>query len=369
MKTFEVLTMLNLAGLRPPGTLTLAITGACNLECAHCWVRAGEATSHAHVPMQTLCRLAEEFAAIGGEGIRITGGEPLCHPHWLDILQHSCSLGFKEVILQTNAMLINNEHLVALRKLDFPGLSIQVSMDGVTEQTHDLVRGKDTYNEALFGIMKLVHGGLARRVSIFFTEMRHNLHEIPRLLDFADKIGINSVTTGAMVLCGRASESLLLSPPDPEQYLSLLERYDSDFQFRELYKKIGSVSALEWRAGDTVRQDCCSFIHNPYLTPSGRLYPCLLCHTDEYSVTGVFEKGLADAFAEGIPIWSSLHSISRKRSEALPECLDCPGKSFCAGGCMGRAWGSCGELLATDDRCAARRAIYQQTLTTSLPAI
>jgi hypothetical protein len=122
--------------------------------------------------------------------------------------------------------------------------------------------------------------------------MRHNLHEIPRLLDFADKIGINSVSTGAMVLCGRASESLLLSPPDPEQYLSLLERYDSDFQFRELYKKIGSVSALEWRAGDTVRQDCCSFIHNPYLTPSGRLYPCLLCHTDEYSVTGVFEKVL-----------------------------------------------------------------------------
>lgn len=361
MKTSEVLNQLDLAGLRPPGILTLAITGACNLMCAHCWVSAGEKTSHKHVPLETLRRLVEEFAAIGGEGIRITGGEPLCHPHWLDILQYSCSMGFKRVILQTNAMLFNNEHLVALRKLDFPGLTIQVSMDGVTEKTHDLVRGKYTYNEVLSGIMKLVHGGLARRVSIFFTEMRHNLHEIPRLLDFAEKIGINSVSTGAMVLCGRASETLLLSPPAPEQYLSLLEHYDSDFNFRELYRKIGTVSALEWRTNDTVRQDCCIFISNPYVTPSGRLYPCLLCHVDEFSVTEVFGKGLADAFAEGVPLWSSLLHTSRNRAEALPECLDCPGNSLCAGGCMGRAWGSCGDLLATDDRCAARRSIYKQT--------
>jgi radical SAM protein with 4Fe4S-binding SPASM domain len=360
MTPSEALQKLDLAGLRPPGILTLSITGACNLKCCHCWVSAGEATSHAHVPLRTIRRIVKDFAAIGGEGLRITGGEPLSHPHWLDILKFSRSLRFKTIILQTNAMLIRDEHLEPLRELDFPGFTIQISLDGVTARTHDLVRGKGAYRGAMQGIEKLVQEGLGQRISIFFTEMRHNLGEIPELLDFADRMGFGSVSTGSLVLCGRASETSLVAPPKMEQYMSLLERYDRDDHFRELYRKLGTVAALEWRAGDAVRQECCTFIENPYLTPSGRLYPCLLCHADDYSVTGVFEKGLAAALAEGAPLWSSLLRISRSRADEIPECRDCPGKPFCAGGCMGRAWGSCGNLLAVDDRCETRRAIYQQ---------
>jgi radical SAM protein with 4Fe4S-binding SPASM domain len=359
MTPSELLQQMDLAGLRPPGTLTLAITGSCNLACSHCWVRAGEVSSLAHVPLRTLRQLLEEFAAIGGEGVRITGGEPLCHPHWLDILHCSCSLGFKTVALQTNAMLLGDEHVAALGEMDSPGLSIQISLDGATARTHDMVRGEGGFNGALRGIARLVQGGLAGRVSIFFTEMRHNIGEIPDLLDLADGMCIGSVVTGAMVQCGRASEAALLAPPEVKQYLALLERFNRDARFRELYRRIGTVAALEWRAGDAVRQGCCTFVENPYLTPAGRLYPCLLCHCDEFSVSGVFEKGLAVALAEGTPLWSSLLRISRTRGDEIPECRDCPGKQSCAGGCMGRAWGSCGDLLAADDRCEARRAIYQ----------
>src|SRR6185369_8266670 len=140
----------------------------------------------------------------------------------------------------------------------------------------------------------------------------------------------------------------LVAPPKTEQYLSLLERYDQDVYFRELYGKLGTVAVLEWRTGDAIRQECCTFIENPYLTPSGRLYPCLLCHTDEYSVTEVFEKGLVAALAEGTPLWATLLKISRRRSDDIAECRNCPEKLSCAGGCMGRAWGSCGSLMAAD---------------------
>lgn len=359
MTPSEFAHLLDQAGLRPPGTLTLAITGACNLRCCHCWVKAGEAASPAHVPPGTVRRLVDEFAAIGGAGIRVTGGEPLCHPDWLEILQRSCTLGYKTVTLQTNAMLLKAEHMAPLRELDFPGFSLQISLDGVTPRTHDLVRGDGAFSGALHGIEMLVREGLAGRISIFFTEMRHNLDEIPDLLDFADRMGIGSVSTGSMVLCGRASETSLIAPPGMEQYLALLERYDQDAHFRDLYARIGTVAALEWRKGESIRQECCTFIENPYLTPSGRLYPCLMCHTDDYSVTEVFDKGLVAAFTEGVPLWSSLHRISRCRVDEIPECQDCPVKPFCAGGCMGRAWGSCGNLLAADDRCKTRRAIHR----------
>lgn len=355
----EVLQQIDLAGLHRPITLTLAITGTCNLVCSHCWVRAGEAASDLHVPLLTVRRLVEEFAAIAGSGIRITGGEPLCHPHWLEIVQFSRSLGFKTVILQTNAMLVADEHLAALQELDFSGFTLQISLDGATARIHDLVRGEGAFDAALHGIRKLVQAGLGQRISIFFTEMRHNLGEIPELLDLADKLGIGSVVSGAVVLCGRASDESVVAPAEPEQYLSLLERYDRDARFRELYGRIGTVAALEWRTGDDIRQTCCTFVENPYLTPAGRLYPCLLCHADEFAVAGVFEKGLVTALAEGIPLWTSLLGISRSRSSADPECRDCPGKLRCAGGCMGRAWGSSADLLAVDDRCGVRRAIYR----------
>lgn len=350
---------LDLADLHHPDILTFSITGACNLACCHCWVKAGETTSLTHVPAEILLRLVEEFAAIGGNGIRITGGEPLCNPGWLNILQRSCTLGFTTVILQTNAMLIKDEHLTPLHELDFPGLTIQISLDGVTPRTHDIVRGEGAFSGVMHGIEMLVNEGLGKRISLFFTEMRHNLHEIPELLDLAERMGIGSVSTGAMVLCGRASETSLIAPPRVEQYIALLERYDQDARFRALYARIGTVAALEWRKGESIRQECCTFVKNPYLTPSGRLYPCLMCHADEYSITGVFEKGLAAAFIEGAPLWSSLHRISRCRADEIPECQDCPVKSFCGGGCMGRAWGSCGNLMTADDRCKTRQAICE----------
>jgi radical SAM protein with 4Fe4S-binding SPASM domain len=351
---------LSLAGLHAPQILTLAITGACNLVCSHCWVAAGEAASPGHVPLPILHHLIADFAALGGSGIRITGGEPLCHPQLLDILSLSCSYRFTTVALQTNAMLLGDEQCTALRHRDFPGLSIQISLDGATAATHDLVRGEGAFHGALQGIMRLVQAGLGQRISLFFTEMRHNLSDIPELLTFADQLGIGSVTTGTMVQCGRASEATLLAPPEVSQYLSLLERYDRDARFRERYQKIGTVAALEWHKGDANRHECCTLIENPYLTPAGRLYPCLLCHTDDYSVTGVFEKGLTAALAEGVPLWSSLLHVSRHRRDKIAECRDCAGKSRCGGGCMGRAWGSSTDLLAADDRCAVRREIYRQ---------
>jgi len=360
MTDSETFTRLHLAGLHRPVTLTLAITGACNLACRHCWVRAGEASASGHVPLQAVRRIVEEFAALGGKGIRITGGEPLCHPDWLEMVRIATSLGFETVALQTNAMLFNDESLAELRELAFPGLSVQVSLDGATAKAHDFVRGEGSFNGVMQGITGLVRAGLAARVSIFFTEMRHNLGEIPDLLELADSFGLGSVATGAMVRCGRASEAAPLAPPQVEQCLSLLARYDSDACFRERYHRLGSVAALQWRTDNGRCEEGCSFIENPYLTPSGRLYPCLLCHADAFSVTDVFTKGLAAALAEGIPLWTSLLDISRRRGRTIRQCRDCPGRLCCAGGCMGRAWGSFANLLAADDRCAVRKVVYQK---------
>lgn len=347
------------AGLRLPKTLTLALTGACNLKCSHCWVDAGLSSSAAPVPEATVRRIMEEFASLGGEGFRFTGGEPLCHPHWQELIGYARDIGFAGLGLQTNGMLFGDKDISMLRRIDFPGLSLQISLDGATAKTHDLVRGEGAFRGTLEGIRRLAIGGLAPRIIIAFTEMRHNLEEIPAVLELAEGLGVGSVVAGSVVLCGRAAADSPVAPPRPDQYARLLQRYDTDPGFRECYDKIGNVAALEWRKGEAPRSECCTFAENPYLTSRGLLYPCVLCHADDFAVSAVFEKKLALAFDEGVPLWSPLLRISRRRTVDIPQCHECPGRLACAGGCMGRAWGSCGDLLAADDRCEVRRMIYR----------
>ncbi|WP_306532563.1 radical SAM/SPASM domain-containing protein [Geobacter sp.] len=360
MNPTVALDILREKGLLPPETLTLAITGTCNLRCHHCWVDAGSSGTAPAVPTRTLLRLLEEFGALGGGGVRFTGGEPLCHPGWLELVRSARAIGYRSVSLQTNGMLFTEHNVAALKELDFPGLAIQISLDGATAPIHDLVRGRGAFAGALDGIRRLRDGGLGKRITLFMTEMRHNLEEIPALLHLASELEIGSAVTGSLVRCGRAAQDSPVAPPTLEQYELLLRRFDSDPSFRELYERIGNVAALEWRRETAPRTECCAFVQNPYLTPDGRLYPCVLCHVDRYAVFGVLQKDLASAFVEGAPLWDTLKKMSQCRAGANAACRECPGRLTCAGGCMGRAWASSGALLAVDDRCEVRQALYRQ---------
>ncbi|MGD0584852.1 MAG: radical SAM protein [Oryzomonas sp.] len=347
-------------GIRPPKTLTVAITPDCNLSCAHCWVEAGKAPKSSHVPEWSLLNIIRYFADLGGEGICFTGGEPLRHPGWLRVMQFADTVGIGEITLQTNGILITDRQVKQLRLSGLSRLTIKISLDGATADTHDKVRGHGAFAATMKGLGRLVQGGLAHNISVHFTEMRHNLEEFPDLLELAERMGFSSVTAGTLVPCRRAAGSDALAPPDCDQYMRLIDRYNNDQLFRKRYDSFGSMAALIWRKGDTRRTEGCTFVEHPYLTPDGRLYPCLMFHNDDFSVTGVYEKGLEAALTEGSRLWSSLQHISRTRLASLPECRDCAGSAACAGGCMGRAWSGCGNLQAKDDRCTVRQTIYQR---------
>lgn len=345
------------AELTLPRILTLAMTDDCNLACSHCWVEARPQAVPVRVAALDMRRVLDEFAELGGEGIRLTGGEPLLHPDWLAVMEFASSLGFKQVELQTNAMLFCEDDVSALAKMAQPGLGIQISLDGATAQTHDLVRGSGAFDGTMEKLRMLVSAGLQDQVSLFFTEMEHNLADFPAVLALAEDLGLNSVASGTLITGGRAAGLSGLMPPTPQQYSALLDDYRTNTRFRELYAAMGTMAALEWWLADSAGESCCSLAENPYLTPQGKLYPCSLCHHDDFAVAGVYDRSLAEALLEGVSRWSALQACASLRAETIPKCAACPEKSLCAGGCVGRAWGSCADLMAPDDRCEIRRQI------------
>jgi radical SAM protein with 4Fe4S-binding SPASM domain len=188
--------------------------------------------------------------------------------------------------------------------------------------------------------------------------MRHNMEDVPELLEWVDRLGLRRAVGGTLVKHGNAAQAEL-EPPTPDQYRSLLSRYLADARFRDLYEKHGRFSAIEWWKGRShVRGEPCEFLDHPYVTAEGRIYPCLLCHVDDFAVAGLFERPLAAALDEGLPRWAELVQIARRRSEGLSECRDCPARSSCAGGCMGRAHSASGTFATVEDRCELRRTVH-----------
>jgi radical SAM protein with 4Fe4S-binding SPASM domain len=299
--------------------------------------------------------LVDGFAALGGDTIWITGGEPLTHPAWPAILSHCCAQpSVRAVGLQTNGGLLDEACVARLRALPTAKLHIQVSLDGTSARTHDRVRGRGSFADTMTGMARLVAAGLGGRTAIAFTEMRHNMEDVPELLRLVDRLRLRAVVGGTLVKDGNAARNAL-EPPTPAQYRVLLSLFHGDARFRELYERYGTFSAIEWWKGRSgSRGDPCACLHHPYVSAEGKMYPCRLCHADRFAVTDAFEKTFPVALDEAIAKSRELVRLARSRSL---ECQRCPARLPCAGGCMGRALATGGNLAAPEDRCALRRAV------------
>jgi radical SAM protein with 4Fe4S-binding SPASM domain len=313
------------------------------------------------VPKARVLRLIDDFAALGAEKIVITGGEPLIHPDWFDLLSFACDRpGIGEVRLQTNAILITPAHVEAFLSFKDRGLIIQTSLEGATPPFHDWVRGKGSFDQTMRGLRLLEQGGLAPQVCIAFTEMRHNFEEIPDLLKLADGMGIGQFVTGTLVPGGRAAQPGSLLAPTPAQCEKLLSHFQSDQAFRDRYHRIGNIATLEWFINTSdAAGTCCTFIETPYITAEGNLYPCVMLHADDAAVSGVFDRSLATAISEKFDVWSRLQKINQSRFTQLDTCKSCPDYAGCGAGCMGRAYAAYGNYFAVEDRCRLRKAVYR----------
>lgn len=361
MQTMSLSEIVRDSGLQPPRELTLAITPRCNLLCAHCWPEAGPVHAGAQVDLTAIQYTLEQWVAAGLENICLTGGEPLTHPQWREIVRYCCDVpGLTSVRLQTNATLLTPE---AVRFFNTPGfgcLNFQVSLDGAEPAAHDRVRGVGSFDKALRGLHWLAQAGLGSRTVVAFTEMAHNFDQLPRLLALLDAMGIGRLVSGTLVRSGRAADGSGLELPTAEQYRNLIRQYHDDAQFRNHYEKMGNIACLEWLAGRMApaAAECCNCMQTPYLTAEGKLYPCVLMPLEKYAVKGAWLRSFESVLKEAVALWAELPVMSRRRLDAIAQCAVCPGRAHCGGGCLGRSVASTGDFLAVEDRCALRRTVY-----------
>ncbi len=349
--------------LHPPHSLTLMITNRCNLKCLHCWPESGSSADCSHVDKKKLLAMIRDFRKLGIEKVCLTGGEPLLHPHWFDIVSFCCAEpGIKEVSLQTNGTLLTEAHVRELASLVHHNLTIQVSIEGSQIDTHDKIRGPGAFQSAIHGLTLLAEEGLANQTMVALTETQDNFLEIPALLKQLNSLGISQFTSGTLVYGGRAArtECKCLKPPTPSQYKEILHRFHTDLTFKELYVKMANIAPLEWHLGkSTPVEPGCVFMKNPYIKADGTLHPCVMFQVNKYAAHDIYERPIMETLDTIIPKWAALRQRSRQRAIDLQPCEICPGRLHCNGGCMGRAYAAQGTLMSVEDRCHLRKEVYK----------
>ena len=169
-----------------PISLTFELTWLCNLACLYC---------DRHTPMRHEMSREEIFSALdqayalGMRRTNLDGGEALAHRHVDEIVDRLVERGV-EVKLNSNGILVPKK-IETVRRLS----RLKISVDGPRE-SHDAMRGKDSFERALAG----AEAARAAGVPVEFTCVvgRHNAGCIEGLLDIAeDPGGRRRLPTGA----------------------------------------------------------------------------------------------------------------------------------------------------------------------------
>ncbi|MEW6321982.1 MAG: radical SAM protein [Acidobacteriota bacterium] len=193
-------------------------TKACNLECRHC--RAVPERGIGPTTLDT----AESFALLDAIGVVakpvliLSGGEPLYRPDIFDLAEYGVAKGFR-MALATNGTLVDE---AVARRVAAAGISrVSVSLDGAVEPTHDGFRGvPGAFRAALRGIRNLRAEGVS--VQINSTIAKHNVTELPAMLDLALSLGADALHIFMLVPVGcglELAESAMLPADEYERVL------------------------------------------------------------------------------------------------------------------------------------------------------
>jgi SynChlorMet cassette radical SAM/SPASM protein ScmF len=191
-------------GIPPLTTFYLYLTSGCNLRCRHCWITPrfvdGEPSPGEFISLEMLRSAVEQARPLGLSQAKLTGGEPLLHPQFVEVVDLLTAEGIR-MNMETNGTLIDADlarHLHNNTALWF----VSVSIDGPTAEIHDPFRGVEgSFEAAVRGFRHLVEAGY--QPQLIMSPHRGNVEYVEEVVDLATELGAGSVKFNPVTRSGR----------------------------------------------------------------------------------------------------------------------------------------------------------------------
>ncbi|MGL4731554.1 MAG: radical SAM protein [Clostridium sp.] len=295
-------------------TVQLHLTHKCNMRCIHCYMAAGNEMSNELSEKQWTNAIEKLSVVVKNTEIVFTGGEPLVRKDSINIMKYAKQNGHN-VVLFTNGVLINEDNILELSKcVD----EIQVSMEGVTKECYEKVRGKANYDRFINSLNLIKKYKIPLTVAV--TIIPYNIEDIERnLVKLLEELNYDKINV-------RINAKL-----DKEGYAKNLpkEFFEDSNRIEERATNIKNKLVQKGYVNDNKYKKNIHFYNcgigcSITIDSNGEIYPC-----SKLSISrgNIVNKNLQQLIYE----FNKLNKDTEINNMSL--CKECELKYICSGGC------------------------------------
>ena len=328
--------------------MNLMITGKCNYNCLHCFNAADNAPIMTEWSFDDLLDLLDQARGCGVNAFTITGGEPMLHPRFMDIIREIYKRDMFVEELNTNGFFITQEILDEMKSIGCLPL-MKISFDGIG--CHDWMRDRKGAEERTLAAIELcVKNGF--RVMSQTQVHRRNLHTI---MPTAVKLNDMGVSTLRLI---RTTEVPRWEKNCPDSCLGIEEYFGKMLEFMYDYKDSGmKMNIVIWQfmkafpADNSYKLDavnCTSGKFNPTVpicrgnrgmiavTSGGDVVPCMQMsgYLEEHGIhmENLHTSRLVDILTESkyMDMVCADLGVQLRNNQ---RCMECKYYKYCNGGC------------------------------------
>ena len=321
------------------------VTSACNLKCRQCHASGGKVSPDELTTEEGKKFLRELSEITDFRMLALGGGEPLVRKDILELTLEARNLGF-EISIATNGTLLDLALASQFKRMGVANMAIGLNAND--ECIHDGITGVPGSFEKT---MRAIHytKELGMNLQINTTVMKENAKYIPGLLDFASEVGAQIVLLYHLTPVGRGEREMELSMKECQRLVEMLAQKQKKSKSiiepvcaPQYWAYLVSKNGLLGKLAPTFFKGCVAGSGLCYIKPNGDVWACPFI---PLSAGNVRQNKVKDIWEK-----SSLFELLRDRRNLKGKCRQCLYKEIC-GGCRGRAYAHCGDLLAEDPLC------------------
>ncbi|MCM1500070.1 MAG: radical SAM protein [Clostridium sp.] len=305
-----------------PLLMQVELTEACNLRCKFCY------NSQKPRYNERIFEILEKLAKQGVMQINLTGGEPLMHPHFFEILEKACLL-FPNVVILSNGSLMTEEALEKIHSYDVT--SVNISIHGDEDSHEELTQVKDCYQRSINAIKYFLDRKKIMVASNFVLN-GSNFHMLESTIKSMNEIGLEFMTITRFIPIGIGSTArdLILTEKQLIEAFRIVYNYNKSgmrphIEFAEATPFCALPEKLQSLA------NCCSYGYDRfYVDVTGEL---MVCGLSRIKLGGnILEKSINDIKKKS-PVFNKFI----KNEHVSDKCKGCEKFELCHGGCRAAA--------------------------------
>lgn len=334
------------------GQIQIEITGRCNMSCQHC---RADHQPRKDMPISQVVKIihfARQYSQNYKE-IVLSGGEPLLHNDFFELLKAVRKNGGESITITTNGSLLTEKHLQLIESLDFRRFVLSVSLDDLDPKKHDAFRN---YKGAFDGAVRAMKMISRRNIPSVVASMRSTIRasqivEMEEMVSFAENLGCSRVSFSAIHPSGRA-----ISRPDLWMTKEEKKRFiEKIYELKSVFPKINITTndplkcLLRGKSdigkkGEIVFDGCGAAAITFNVNSDGTMTPCALLNMPMMNTFNMSLDQISKEYQNN-EIVKNMLDMNLKG-----KCGKCKIKYQC-GGCRARSLIQKGHYLEEDPHC------------------